>query len=103
MKKTVCYIAGAITNNPTYQYDFCDAEMVLKERGMIVLSPAWMPIGLHEYEDYMKIGKAMLEASDAVVFLEGWEKSNGAKIEHKLAKELGKKISYYKKGLVLSW
>ena len=54
----VAYIAGKITDNlDTYQYDFSDCEMVLKELNYTVLSPAYLPVGLHKYEDYMNISK----------------------------------------------
>lgn len=98
----VAYIAGQISDRlDTYQYDFCDCETVLNHLGHTVLSPAWLPIGLHDYNDYMKIGRAMLRVSDMVVFLEGWEKSNGAKAEHKLARSLKKKIVYYNRDKVI--
>lgn len=94
----IVYIAGSISKRiNTYQYDFSDAEMVLREAGHVVLSPAWLPIGLHSWDDYMKISDAMLEASDGVAFLEGWEESKGAQIEHEKAVALGKKIMYYDK------
>lgn len=98
----VVYLAGSISKRlDTYQYDFSDAETVFRGMGHIVLSPAWMPVGLKSWEDYMKISCAMLEASDAVVFLEGWKESKGAKLEHKRAKELKKKIIYYDKNKVI--
>lgn len=97
-KNKVAYIAGSISDRlDAYQYDFCDCEMVLNHLGYVVLSPAWLPIGLHEYDDYMNIGEQMLRASDLVVFLEGWEESVGASIEHDLAMGLHKKIVYYNK------
>jgi hypothetical protein len=98
----VAYIAGAISNRlDTYQYDFQDAETTLNWLGYKVLSPAWLPVGLHDYTDYMKISKEMLMASDIVFFLDGWEKSNGAKQEYEWAKESGKQIAYYKKDRIL--
>lgn len=94
----VAYIAGAISSKiDTYQYDFQDCETVLNWFGFKVLSPAWLPVGLHEYTDYMKISKEMLLASDIVFFLEGWEESEGARQEHEWARKFGKLIAYYKK------
>ena len=41
---------------------------------------------------WLKQGKEWLKVCDAVFFLPGWEESEGAKEEYKLAKELGLKI-----------
>ena len=98
----VAYIAGAISDRlETYQYDFADVEQVLNELEIVVLSPAWLPVGLHKYEDYMRISKEMLLSADIVFFLEGWEKSKGATQEHKWAKKYRKKIYYYNKNEVI--
>lgn len=92
----VAYIAGSITNNKKYLYDFAEAEMVFKYLGYTVLSPTHISYGL-EWDDYMKIDKVMLDLADTVVFLDGWKHSKGAKIEHELAESLNKKIVYYKR------
>ena len=41
---------------------------------------------------WLKHDKEWLKVCDAVFFLPGWEESEGAKEEYKLAKELGLKI-----------
>lgn len=96
----VAYIAGSITNNKSYIYDFADAEMVFKHLGYIVLSPTHTPFGL-KWEDYMKIDEVLLDTADTVVFLEGWKRSKGAKIEHAWAEEKNKNIIYYKRAKVI--
>lgn len=98
----VAYIAGKISDNlDTYQYDFSDAEQVLTHCGYTVLSPAWLPVGLHSYDDYMNISKEMLKAADDVFFLEGWKESKGARQEHEWAKRWKKNIFYYNKDAVI--
>lgn len=98
----VAYIAGKISNNlDTYQYDFCDCQMVLEKIGYTVLSPACLPVGLHNYDDYMNISKQMLKAADDVFFLEGWKESKGARQEHEWAKKWKKNIFYYSKDMVI--
>lgn len=98
----VAYIAGKITDNlDTYQYDFADCEMALKQLDYTVLSPAYLPVGLHKYEDYMNISKEMLKAADDVFFLEGWKESKGARQEHEWAKKWKKNIYYYSKDWVI--
>lgn len=94
--KMVAYIAGSITNNNKYLYDFADAEMVFSEKGYIVLSPTHTPDGL-KWEDYMRIDEVLLDLADTVVFLDGWKRSKGAKIEHEWATEKHKNIIYYKR------
>ena len=89
------YIAGPITKRlKTYQYAFADAEMVLNYLGYKVLNPAWLPKGLKD-EDYQRIDDAMLQTADVVVLLKGWERSNGARREARLAESLGKTVIKY--------
>ena len=77
-----------------YQYDFADAQMTLEFLGYKVLNPAWLPKGL-KIEDYVKIDNAMLECSDVIVLLPGWENSEGSRKEVELAMQLGKQINKY--------
>ncbi len=89
------FISGPITNRiDTYQYAFADAQMVLEFLGYKVLNPAWLPKGL-KIEDYVKIDNAMLECSDVIVLLPGWENSEGSRKEVELAKSLGIQIIAY--------
>ena len=89
------FISGPITNRiDTYQHAFADAQMVLEFLGYKVLNPAWLPKGL-KIEDYVKIDNAMLECSDVIVLLPGWENSEGSRKEVELAMQLGKQIIKY--------
>lgn len=91
------FISGPITKRMArYQYDFADAQMVLEFLGYKVLNPAWLPKGL-KIEDYVKIDNAMLECSDVIVLLPGWENSEGSRKEVELAKQLGKQIIAYER------
>ena len=89
------FISGPITNRiDTYQHAFADAQMVLEFLGYKVLNPSWLPKGL-KIEDYVKIDNAMLECSDVIVLLPGWENSEGSRKEVELAKSLGIQIIAY--------
>lgn len=91
------FISGPITKRMArYQYDFADAQMVLEFLGYKVLNPAWLPKGL-KIEDYVKIDNAMLECSDVIVLLPGWENSEGSRKEVELAKSLGIQIIAYER------
>ena len=91
------FISGPITNRlKTYQYAFADAQMALEFLGYKVLNPAWLPKGL-KIEDYVKIDNAMLECSDVIVLLPGWENSEGSRKEVELAMQLRKQIIAYER------
>lgn len=49
---------------------------------------------IFEYEDWLQADIAWLKDCDVIVFIAGWETSNGARMEHVMAKALGKKIEY---------
>ena len=50
--------------------------------------------GLLGYEDWLEKDIAVITRCDVVVFIPGWENSKGARIEHMIARALGKKIIY---------
>ena len=86
------YIAGPMTGIPDFnRFSFNEAARLLSEKGHIVLNPAVLPDGM-KHEEYMTICLAMVEVCDTVMLLPGWEKSVGAQMEHKRARELGKEV-----------
>ena len=74
------YIAGKITGNENYREEFEKAQAELAKDGHIVLNPAVLPEGLTKGE-YMRICFAMIDVADEVVFLSGWQDSEGAMLE----------------------
>ena len=93
MKKI--YISGKITNNANYKADFEAAELALKIAGFQPVNPAeeQLPDGA-TWADYMRHDLKLLCDCDAIYMLNGWRESAGAKIEHKLARDLGIEIIY---------
>lgn len=79
-KKTV-YISGPITGVKNYWEAFEQAEEDLRGLGYIPLNPAHLPEGLTK-EQYMRIDLAMIDAADAVLFLDNMEHSAGARLEY---------------------
>jgi hypothetical protein len=90
----VVYISGAITGKIDYLKTFNEAEKELKEMGHIPINPCCVPLGLN-WQTYMIIDLAMVEASDAILMLNGWQDSKGAKQELERAIQENKKIYRY--------
>lgn len=83
---TICYISGPITGVENYVENFWYAENRLSEFDMIPINPASaFPEGL-PYEWYMKIDLRIVDESDSVCFLDGYETSDGAGREAKRAR-----------------
>lgn len=95
-KKEVVYLSGAITNNPNRVEDFSKAQNFLEKAGYSVFNPIMMPPGMG-YISYINIAKTILQEVDYICMLDGWEKSAGANIELRYAKELKKEVIHIKK------
>lgn len=79
-QKKVIYIAGPMTGVPRYYEAFEAMEDELSGMGYIPLSPSRLPEGMSN-DQGMQICFAMINAADAVIFLDGWENSKGARLE----------------------
>jgi hypothetical protein len=85
-----------MTGYPQNNYPrFFEVEEKLNSLGFLnILNPAKNPkdVNLHTWEDFMRDALKLIINADAVVFLEGWNNSRGAKIELIVAEALKLKI-----------
>ena len=88
-RKKVVYIAGAITGVEKYREPFEAAADELQAAGFIPLTPTWQPQGLTNAQ-YMRTCLAMIDSSDAVLFLPDWDDSRGARLEWLYCDYIGK-------------
>lgn len=92
------YISGAITNNPDNKTDFAKAAAAIEAVGWEPVNPAETEIEGGAWLDYMRRDIKLLVDCDAVYMLDGWPESEGARVEHTLARDLGLKC-YYESGV----
>ena len=93
LKPLTIFISGSISNNPNYIEQFKAAQDKLEQEGYVVLNPTCLNPKL-SYKQLMTICKIMIDVSDAVYMLNGWEQSKGACFENSWAKAQGKEIIY---------
>jgi nucleoside 2-deoxyribosyltransferase len=85
----VIYIAGPITGVEKYWEAFEQAEDDLTAAGYIPLSPARLPEGMTNAQ-YMRTCLAMIDSADAVLFLQDFDQSAGARLERQYCEYVGK-------------
>jgi hypothetical protein len=72
---------------------FALAAHILRAKGLHVVNPAEVKSARGSgWSDFMREDIKLLCDCDVVALLSGWEQSRGAKIEQRLARELGLKV-----------
>lgn len=93
-KQKIVFISGGMTGYEDYnRLAFYEAEEELRKKGYLPLNPAVLPTYLAD-KDYMPISIAMIEASDAIYVLRGWEDSLGSSAEVIYAMRQDKEILF---------
>ena len=92
------YISGQITGlDPQVSQSYFQLiEDQLTKNGHIAVNP-WKVLPYdpkHKYEDYMAEDVRVLLTCDAIIMLENWRNSKGAKMEHAIAEIQGMKMCY---------
>ena len=93
------YIAGPITGTKDYNERFYAAATAILRKGhepinptdLCMLIPVYGPNAI-SYGHIMNICKALLGACDAIYLMPGWQRSNGARVEHAEAFNRGLKF-----------
>lgn len=88
-RKKVVFISGPITGVPRYWEAFERAEDMLNGLGYIALTPSRLPTGM-DNSQYMRICLAMIDSADAVLFLPGWDHSEGSRLEKRYCENTDK-------------
>lgn len=88
-RKKVVYIAGPITDVGKYWEPFEAAADELQAAGFIPLTPTWQPQGLTNAQ-HIHLCFSMIDSADAVLFLPGWNASEGARLEWLYCDYIGK-------------
>jgi len=91
---TALYIAGPMTGLPDFNYPaFFDAARRLRAAGYDVENPAEnKPEGTASWLAYMQMSLVQISRVDGLALLPGWLDSKGARIEARLADELGLRL-----------
>lgn len=89
------YISGPITGIDNFQDNFTQAETLLRYRGYDTCNPvkenSKFPAGT-VWRTYIGESLRLLCECEAICMLEGWERSEGAKLEYLVATHLGMKV-----------
>lgn len=94
------YIAGPITGTDDYIERFIAANTAIIRKGHEAVNPVFInriipTVGdtAISYGHIMNICKALLGACDAIYMMPGWQRSNGARIEH--AEAINRGLKFY--------
>ena len=95
---TKMYISGPITGDPDFMEKFAEAEKHLKARGFEVVNPTTLPHDHRRTWSAFMVDclKALLDC-DGVYMLKGWKDSRGARVEKRVAQDLGFKLIYFER------
>ena len=101
-QKAQIYLSGPMSGLPELNYpEFANVTERLRSAGRTVLSPHEVKPQAN-WEGYMREALALLLRCENIVMLPGFEKSEGAKIEFTLARQLKMRVGYWR-GYGIDW
>lgn len=89
------YLSGPMTGLPNFNYStFNNIARILRRAELDIVNPAENFEGKDDLprEHYMRTDVQHLLECDAIILIEGWERSKGAKLELEIAHQLGLEI-----------
>lgn len=86
---------GTISVSPDEYDHYQRAALRLRADGQTIVSPMVLPDGLSN-DDYVHLCYSLIDVSEAVLFLDGWEQSDNVRWIYRCACHTGKKILYEK-------
>ena len=89
---------GTISVSPDEYDHYQRAAIRLRMAGHTVVSPMVLPDGL-SHDDYVHLCYSLIDISEAVLFLDGWESSESVRWIYRYACHTGKKILYEKENV----
>lgn len=92
----IVYISGQMSGKENHENDFKEAECWLRLKGHIPINPSCLNsvLPFERYSQFMAVDFKLIDLSEAIFMLDGWQNSKGAKSELAYAKSLNKKIMY---------
>lgn len=90
------YIAGPMNGYPEMNFpSFHKAAKRLRDEGLKVINPAELNPDVNaDWSDCMDVDIDAVFECDTIYMLKGWEKSKGARIEYRIAKNRKMEIYY---------
>ena len=103
-QKAQIYLSGPMSGLPELNYpEFANVTERLRSAGRTVLSPHEIQLTSEPtWVNYMREALVMLLRCENIVMLPGFEKSEGAKIEFTLARQLKMRVGYWR-GYGIDW
>jgi hypothetical protein len=83
------YLSGSVTNDPDFRDKFAYAEYQLRKRGLKVLNPVKHEKDGKKWSYYLRKDLKKLLKCQGIILLDDWTNSKRARLELKVAEELG--------------
>ena len=92
----IIYLSGERTDSPNCKVNFAIAEQFMLNMGCIVINPTKLEVVCPDFtpEETNRVCYKMIEMSDVIFMVSGWQKSSSANAELCYARSIGKKVMY---------